>query len=301
MGRVLGDDPRVRELVLFFCVECERMVTFNGQQPAGIDAERRAEVWTRCSHGRRRAPVAPAWVVSVALLAASTTGGTAQERRAEPLIGSWRLQETSGELPAQAARVLDGETGTGAETAIRIDQAGAFVTVRRVAPAATVLRTLALAPATGDPQAAGGGALRMQAAWRDQTLVAEGHMTVKQGFLKRTVPVEEAWHVDPAGRTLTVTTTLKTPLGVKQRTQVFARTAEGEPEGEAPAAGSHERRGHEPLFFSSRSEQIITCDPPARGGSRASTIAGRARARKDHRVSARNAGRPGPRTHQEQI
>ncbi len=154
-------------------------------------------------------------------VAAAGQGGTQSG-----LAGVWRLQETTGELPDQAARALDGENDGGDGMTIRIDQTDDAVTVRRLGRSPMILRALSLAVEPGGRRAPGGGALNGHAEWRDRALVASGHITAKRGFIKRNVPFEEVWRADESGRRLSVTTTLKTPLGVKRRTQVFERASE---------------------------------------------------------------------------
>jgi hypothetical protein len=89
-----------------------------------------------------------------------------------------------------------------------------------------LLRVMPFSANAIEHQVPGGGRLRVRAEWRDRAVVAAGQAAVKQEFLKRNVPFEEVWQIDEAGRTLTVTTTLKTPVGVKRRTQVFVRATE---------------------------------------------------------------------------
>ncbi len=152
--------------------------------------------------------------------AVAAAGGAPQSG----LAGTWRLQETTGDLPDQAARAFDGENGGGDGMTIRIDRTDDAVTVRRLGRSPVILRTLSFgmepAPRTS------GGALNAHAEWRDGVLVASGHITAKRGFIKRNVPFEEVWRADGSRRRLSVTTTLKTPLGVKRRTQLFERASE---------------------------------------------------------------------------
>jgi hypothetical protein len=144
----------------------------------------------------------------------------------------WRLHETSGELPEQADRALDGTGDSPSSVTIHIDQTAADVTVRRLGNPPALLRVMPFSAHAIEHQVPGGGRLRARAQWRDRALVATGQVAVKQGILTRHVPFEEVWQIDEGGRTLTMTTTLKTPLGVKRRTQVFMRVAE-----DAPGAG----------------------------------------------------------------
>lgn len=160
---------------------------------------------------------------TIVVIAASVTAGAAPQGAPPTLSGVWRLHETSGELPAQAGRALDGKADGGASVTIQVDQTPADVTVRRLGSAPAVLRVMPLPAGAIDHQVPGGGLLKGRAEWRDRALVANGHVAVKQGFLKRSVPFEESWQLDEGGRTLTVTTTLTTPVGVKRRAQVFSR------------------------------------------------------------------------------
>jgi hypothetical protein len=150
----------------------------------------------------------------------------------------WRLHETSGELPEQAERALDGSGDSPAGVTIQIDQTEADVTVRRLGTSPVLLRVMAFSTDAIAHQVPGGGSVRARTEWRDRALVATGQVTVKQGFLKRHVPFEEVWQIDDGGRILTVTTTLKTPLGVKRRTQAFTRVAKGAWRPERDCAGA---------------------------------------------------------------
>lgn len=101
-------------------------------------------------------------------------------------------------------------------------------------PRRSLLRVMSFSAGRSEHQVPGGGLLKGRAEWPDRAVVADGQVAVKQGLLKRNVPFEEVWQLDEAARTLTVITTLKTPLGVKRRTQVFTRVTEDAPrDGEA--------------------------------------------------------------------
>lgn len=174
------------------------------------------------------------WVVFVMLVL--TVGGgaaTAGRNGAQPaLAGVWRLDQTTGELPDQAARALDGETDARRGMTIRIEQTDASIEVRRLGGPEVLLRAMSFvseAPSDGRKH---GNVLRGHAEWRDGALLANGHITGTRGFIKRQVPVEELWSLEESGRALRVTTTLKTPLGVKRRTQVFVRATSSTPTGE---------------------------------------------------------------------
>lgn len=173
--------------------------------------------------------VSTAWRLLLVMTTASVVVSAAQDEKVPTIAGMWRLHETAGELPEQAARALDGKTDAGLIVTIRIDQTNGAVTVRRLRDPAALLRVMSLAAEASEHQVPGGGALKVRAEWRDRALVVKGHLEVKQGFLKRNVPFEEVWQLEEAGRTLRVTTVLKTPLGVKRRTQVFARVIEDTP------------------------------------------------------------------------
>jgi hypothetical protein len=159
-------------------------------------------------------------VLTVGSGVAAAWGATQSE-----LAGAWRLQKTTGDLPDQAARAFDGENDGGDGMTIRIDWTDDAVTVRRLGRSPMILRALSLSAEPG-PRPPGGGALNAHAEWRDGALVASGHITAKRGFIKRNVPFEEVWRAHESGRRLSVTTTLKTPLGVKRRTQLFERASE---------------------------------------------------------------------------
>lgn len=171
----------------------------------------------------------------VLLLLLAGASIAAARQGAPPLSGLWRLHETRGDLPEQARRALDGNTDGDASVTIQVEQTAADVTVRRGNPA-VLLRVMPFSGKSLDHQVPGGGLLRGHAEWRDGTLVANGRVAVKRGLLKRDVAFEEGWQVDEAGQTLTVTAILKTPVGVKRRTQVFIRVAESAP---GVGTGSH--------------------------------------------------------------
>lgn len=188
--------------------------------------------------GTVRRTSAEARLVLGALVLIVGCGAVRPERAgAQPtLAGIWRLGETRGELPRQAARALEGNTASGASVTIRIQQTEAAVTVRRLDDPAPLLRVMSLATATIEHQVPDGGVLRARAEWRGRAIVATGHVAVRRGVVTRNVRFEEVWHLDESGRTLTVTTTLNTPLGVKHRTQVFARVMEDAWRAEQPAS-----------------------------------------------------------------
>ncbi len=126
-------------------------------------------------------------------------------------------------------RALDGKAEGSASVTIQVDQTSADVSVRRLGTPPVLLRILPFSADAIEHQVPGGGLVSGRAEWKDGALVANGHVTVKQGFLKRRVPFEEGWQLDEGGRMLTVTIILKTPLGVKRRTQVFMRVTEAAP------------------------------------------------------------------------
>ncbi len=172
--------------------------------------------------GGGRAPHASRWVVALAVAGLGIATASAQPAAPSNLAGAWTLQESTGNLPDQAVRAVDGVTESGGPVAIRIEQTDASVTVRRLGSDATVLRVMVVA-APADAEAPRAGLPRLRAEWREGTLIARGDVTVKRGFLKRRVPFEERWQLDEAGSRLTVTMTLMTPLGARQRTQIFVR------------------------------------------------------------------------------
>jgi hypothetical protein len=159
--------------------------------------------------------------VLVTLAASGATTAAAQAVAPPSLSGSWTLQESTGDLPDQAVRAFDGSAVSTAT--IDIEEAGGSVTVRRITPHAVVLRVMLLQAGERDAAAIQGAVLTARAQWQARTLAARGDVTIKQGFLKRRVPYEEEWQVGDGERTLTVTLSVKTPLGVKRRTQVFVR------------------------------------------------------------------------------
>ncbi len=179
-----------------------------------------------------RGPRAGRWVLALALAGLGVAAASGQPVASSNLSGTWTLQESTGYLPDQAVRAVDGVTASVAPVAIQIEQTDASVTVRRIGSDAAVLRVMVVAmPA--DDVAPGAGLPRTRAEWREGTLIARGDVTVKQGFVKRRVPFEERWQLDAARSRLTVTMTLTTPRGARQRTQVFLR-APTEVAGERP-------------------------------------------------------------------
>ncbi len=169
--------------------------------------------------GRHTGP----WVLAalVTLAGGGMTGTSAQSPGTPTLSGSWTLQESTGDLPDQAVRAFDGSAVSTAT--IEIKEAGGSVTVRRITPHAVVLRVMLLQAGDRDAAAIRAAVLTARAQWQDRTLAARGDVTIKQGFLRRRVPYDEEWRVGEGERTLTVTLSVKTPLGVKRRTQVFVR------------------------------------------------------------------------------
>lgn len=163
------------------------------------------------------------WMVSVFLVLAGGGGTIAAAQSGAPpsLSGSWTLQESAGDLPDQAVRAFDGSAVSTAT--IEISEAGGSISVRRITPHAVLLRVLLLPAGEREGAAFHGAVLTARAQWQDRTLAARGDVTIKQGFLKRRVPYDEEWRVGEGERTLTVTLSVKTPLGVKRRTQVFVR------------------------------------------------------------------------------
>lgn len=159
--------------------------------------------------------------VLVTLAASGATIAAAQPVAPTSLSGSWTLQASTSDLPDQAVRAFDGSAVSTAT--IEIEEAGGAVTVRRITPNAVVLRVMLLQAGERDAAAIQGAVLTARAQWQARTLAARGEITIKQGFLKRRVPYEEEWQVGDGERTLTVTLSVKTPLGAKRRTQVFVR------------------------------------------------------------------------------
>jgi hypothetical protein len=164
-----------------------------------------------------------AWVLAVlvTLAGGGKTGTSAQSPGPPVLSGWWTLQESTGDLPDQAVRAFDGSAVSSAT--IEIEEAGGSVTVRRITPNAVVLRVMLLQAGDRDAAAVRGAVLTARAEWQSRTLAARGEVTIKQGFLKRRVAYEEEWRVSEGERTLRVMLSVKTPFGVKRRTQVFVR------------------------------------------------------------------------------
>jgi hypothetical protein len=170
------------------------------------------------------------------LAGATIAAGAGRQEPPGTLSGVWRLHETRSELPEQAVRALDGKAEGRASVSIQVHQTTADVSVHRLDTPPVLLRILPFSANAIEHQVPSGGLMSGRADWNDRTLVANGHVAVKQGFLKRNVPFEEVWQLDEGGRMLTVTIVLKTPLGVKRRTQVFMRV-EDAPAGEGRVAG----------------------------------------------------------------
>lgn len=181
----------------------------------------------------RSARVAGAWCRwLVAFVAAALVGSGPAAASAgvvavlADLSGSWTLKESTGSLPERAVRVLDGSQASTAPFTIEIDQTEALVTVRRVGQDPALLRFMSLGTGGPDAPAADGARLTGRAEWRDRTLFLHGTLAVKQGFVKRRITFEEQWRLGAEGRTVTVVITMKTPLGLKTRTQVYIRETE---------------------------------------------------------------------------
>jgi hypothetical protein len=178
------------------------------------------------SAGRR----AWAWPFVLLVLGAGPVGvqAAAQTGISPTLSGTWRLHESAGDLPGRAARALDGSADTDRDVTIQVDQADGRITVHRLEEPPALLRVMTIAAATIQHQVPRGGPLDGRAERRNGVLVSHGDVAVRQGLLRRQVPFEETWEVGDGGRMLTVTTMLKTPFGVKRRTQVFTRVVEQE-------------------------------------------------------------------------
>ena len=172
------------------------------------------------------------WGWLVALLVASLMGvGLAAESArvalaSGDLSGSWTLKESTGNLPEQAVRVIDGRRTSIALYTIEIDETDAYVRVRRVSQEPALLRVMFLGTGEPDARIAEGALLTGRAEWRNGTLFSQGNLAVKQGFMKRRVTFEEQWRLGAEGSTVTVVISMKTPLGLKTRTQVYVRVAD---------------------------------------------------------------------------
>jgi hypothetical protein len=91
---------------------------------------------------------------------------------------------------------------------------------------AALLRVMFLGTGEPDAPTAEAALLTGRAEWRDRTLFSHGTLAVKQGFVKRRVTFEEQWRLGAEGNTVTVVISMKTPLGLKTRTQVYVRVIE---------------------------------------------------------------------------
>ncbi|MDP2052819.1 MAG: hypothetical protein Q8L75_04215 [Acidobacteriota bacterium] len=169
------------------------------------------------------------WLVTIVMAVVMGAGPAADSARvaaaSDDLSGSWTLKESTGSLPEQAVRVIDGPTATAPDT-IRIEQTTTHVRVRRVSQGAALLRVMFLGTGEPDAPTAEGALLTGRAEWRDRTLFSHGTLAVKQGFVKRRVTFEEQWRLGAEGNTVTVVISMKTPLGLKTRTQVYVRVIE---------------------------------------------------------------------------
>lgn len=177
-------------------------------------------------HALTRLAGATAVGIVLGIVAATTIlRAEALLQQVRDLSGSWTLKESTGSLPEQAVRIIDGPTSTAPDT-IRIEQTTAYVRVRRVSQDAALLRVMFLGTGEPDAPTAEGALLTGRAEWRDRTLFSHGTLAVKQGFVKRRVTFEEQWRLGAEGNTVTVVISMKTPLGLKTRTQVYVRVIE---------------------------------------------------------------------------
>lgn len=177
-------------------------------------------------HALTRLAGAAAVGIVLGLVAATTIlRAEALLQQVRDLSGSWTLKESTGSLPEQAVRIIDGPTSTAPDT-IKIEQTTAYVRVRRVSQDAALLRVMFLGTGEPDAPTAEGALLTGRAEWRDRTLFSHGTLAVKQGFVKRRVTFEEQWRLGAEGNTVTVVISMKTPLGLKTRTQVYVRVIE---------------------------------------------------------------------------
>jgi len=169
------------------------------------------------------------WLVALVLAVLMGAGPAADSARVavapDDLSGSWTLKESTGSLPQQAVRVIDGPKST-APDMIEIEHTAAYVKVRRVSQDAVLLRVMSLGAGEPDARLAEGALLTGRAEWRDRTLFSHGTLAVRQGFVKRRVAFEEQWRLGAEGNTVTVVINMQTPLGLKTRTQVYVRVIE---------------------------------------------------------------------------
>jgi hypothetical protein len=170
------------------------------------------------------------WLVALVMAVLMGAGPAAEPARAavasDDLSGLWTLKESTGNLPDQAARVIDGPRTPTAPHTIEVEQTDAYVRVRRVSQDPVVLRVMFLGAGEPDGRAAEDALVTGRAEWRNRTLFSNGTVAVKQGFVKRRVTFEEQWRLGGEGSTVTVVISMKTPLGVKTRTQVYVRGTE---------------------------------------------------------------------------
>jgi hypothetical protein len=170
------------------------------------------------------------WLVALVMAVLMGAGAAAESARvagaADDLSGLWTLKESTGNLPDQAARVIDGPRTSTALHTIEVEQTDAYVRVRRVSQDPVVLRVMFLGAGEPDGRAAEGALVTGRAEWRNRTLFSNGTLAVKQGFVKRRVTFEEQWRLGAEGSTVTVVISMKTPLGVKTRTEVYVRGIE---------------------------------------------------------------------------
>jgi hypothetical protein len=167
------------------------------------------------------------WLVMAVLMGAGLAAESARVVVAsDDLSGLWTLKESTGNLPEEAVRVIDGPRTSTAPHTIQVEQTHAYVRVRRVSQDAVLLRVMSLGTGEPDAPAAEGALLTGRAEWRDRTLISHGTLAVKQGFVRRRVTFEEEWRLGAEGSTVTVVIRMKTPLGLKTRTQVYVRVTE---------------------------------------------------------------------------
>lgn len=170
------------------------------------------------------------WLFALVMAVLMGAGLPAEPARvavaSDDLSGLWTLKESTGNLPEQAVRVIDGPRTSTAPHTIAVEQTDDYVRVRRVSQDATLLRVMSVGTGEPDAPTAEGALLTGRAEWRDRTLFSHGTLAVKQGFVKSRVTFEEQWRLGAEGSTVTVVISMKTPLGVKTRTQVYVRGTE---------------------------------------------------------------------------
>jgi hypothetical protein len=146
----------------------------------------------------------------------------AAEAPTEVFVGRWTLMSVTGDVSDRMARAVEGRPTPAPGTTIAIDASSGALTARR-AETGTPFRILAVTETDARQEIPDGGILTAHVSLDGREIAVVGRLAVRQGLLTRTVPFDERWRVDAAGRRLDVVLTLRTPMGVKQRTLTFER------------------------------------------------------------------------------